>query len=351
MRVRSHLPPPRGRIRKYNRPVLGRVSHQLLTLLQLTRMALVFTAISNGLAALLLRAELTGVEPERLDRWLLAATLAVAIGLYGFGMALNDIIDRRRDRQIARTRPLPSGRIGVGAAILAAGALLALALAGGFVFLERAEAGLVSLALVGFTAGLIVLYDYAGKYLVWLGLLLLGLIRFFHATVAAPQLPVVWHPLLLLNHVVIISTIAYRWEAKRPPLTPRHVWILAAGLALLNLGLIGAFFFRRGESFAESLRLSPALIPPLVAAGTFAVLGHLIWRRANDRRAAGKALILYGLLWLIVYDALFVGGYVNWWLGAALLVLWPVAYVAVRAMRIWAVMTDLARKPEYIRAE
>lgn len=314
-------------------------------------MALVFTAISNGLAALLLRAQIRGIDPEHLDSWLVGATLAVAIGLYGFGMALNDIIDRRRDRQLARGRPLPSGRIGVGAALLAAAIMLAIALVGGFIFFQRAEAGLVSLLLVVFTAGLIVLYDYAGKYLVWLGLLMLGLIRFFHVTVAAPQLPVAWHPLLLMNHVVIISAVAYRWEAKRPPLTPRHAWTLAGGLAVLNVLLVAAFFFRRGESFAESLRLTPALLPPLLAAGAFAVFGYMIRRRANDRRAAGKALILYGLLWLIVYDALFVAGYVDWWMGAGLLVLWPVAYLAVRAMRVWAVMTDLARKPEYIRAE
>lgn len=314
-------------------------------------MALVFTAISNGLAALLLRLERRGIEAERIDPWLIGATLAVAVGLYGFGMALNDIIDRRRDRQIARSRPLPSGRIGVGAAILVAGLLLAVALVGGLIFYQRADAGVFSLLLVAFTAGLIAMYDYAGKYLVWLGLLMLGLIRFFHTTVAAPQLPVLWHPLLILNHVVIISAVAYRWEAKRPPLTPQQGWMLVAGLAALNIGLIGAFFFRRGESFAESLRLSPALISPLIAAGVFAVFALTIKQRANDRRAAGKALILYGLLWLILYDALFVGGYVNWWLGAALLVLWPISYLAVRAMRVWAVMTDLARKPEYIRAE
>jgi hypothetical protein len=314
-------------------------------------MALVFTAISNGLAALLLRANVHGIDPERVDSWLVGATLAVAIGLYGFGMALNDIIDRRRDRQIARARPLPSGRIGVGAALLAAAILLVMALLGGFVFFRRADAGLVSLLLVAFTAGLIVAYDYAGKYLVWLGLLMLGLIRFFHTTVAAPQLPVAWHPLFLLNHVVIISAVAYYWEAKRPPLTPRQGWLLAGGLVATNILLVAAFFFRRGESFAQSLQLTPALIPPFLAAGVFAVLAWTIKRRANDRRAAGKSLILYGLLWLIVYDALFVGGYVDWWMGAGLLVLWPVAYLAVRAMRVWAVMTDLARKPEYIRAD
>ena len=34
-------------------------------------------------------------------------------------------------------------------------------------------------------------HDLAGKYLVAPGLLSLGLIRFFHATVPAPQLPLV----------------------------------------------------------------------------------------------------------------------------------------------------------------
>ena len=194
-------------------------------------MALVFTAVSNGLAALLLRWKLAGPEAGRIDAWLVGATIAVAVGLYGYGMALNDIIDRRRDRQIARTRPLPSGRIGVGAAVIVAGLLLALALAGGFVFYQRAEAALVSLVLVCFTAVLIGLYDYAGKYLVWLGLLMLGLVRFFHASVASPQIPVVWHLLFILNHVVIISAVAYVWEAKRPPLTREQGWTLAVGLA------------------------------------------------------------------------------------------------------------------------
>src|SRR5690606_15373734 len=122
--------------------------------------------------------------------------------------------------------------------------------------------------------------------------------------IPAPELPVVWHPLWLMNHVTIISAIAYRWEAKRPPLSRSQAWTLAAGLVLLNAALIVAFFLRRGESFAESLRLSPALIPPVLAAAAFGVVGFLIKQRANDRRAAGKALILYGLLWLIVYDAL-----------------------------------------------
>jgi 4-hydroxybenzoate polyprenyltransferase len=336
----------------YDPSVLGRVSQQLLTLLQLTRMALVFTAISNGLAALLLR---TRVEGFDLTQRHVTATLAVAVGLYGFGMALNDIIDRRRDRQLARGRPLPSGRIGLGLAITVAGVLLALALAGGWMFWKAPSpgdpAGLVSLLLVLVTAGLIATYDAAGKYLVWVGLVLLGLVRFFHAAVPGPELPVAWHALFLLNHVTIVSAVAYRWEAKRPPMTRRESLMVAAGLVAMNLVLVSALFLRRGSGFAESLAFEWVLLLPVISAVAFAGLAAWIKHRANDRRAAGKSLILYGLLWLIVYDALFVAGYVDLLLGLALMIFWPVSYLAVRTMRVWANVTDLARKPQYLRAE
>src|SRR4051794_12268925 len=115
----------------------GHLSQRLLSVLQLTRMALVFTAISNSLCELLLLAKWLGgpgralapyVEPIRV------LTIALmSIGMYGFGMSLNDIIDRRRDRQIAAHRPLPSGRISIITAHIIC-ALLALAalVAGGF---------------------------------------------------------------------------------------------------------------------------------------------------------------------------------------------------------------------------
>ncbi len=334
--------------------MLGRVSKQLLTLLQLTRMALVFTALSNAFAALALRSLYTkqSVWP---DVDLLVATVAVAVGLYGYGMALNDIMDRRRDRHLAHGRPLPSGRIGVGGASVVAGLMLGVALGGGWIFVQQADPGDVfgwtSLLLVVITAGFITAYDMLGKYLVWAGLLLLGLIRFFHATVPAPQLPVVWHPLWLLNHVAIVSAVAYRWEAKRPPLTRRQAAWIGLSLVAMNVLLVGTIFFRRGMGFAESLSLSWALVPPILLAVGFAWLGATIKKRANDRRAAGKALILYGLLWLVLYDAAFVIGYVSLWYGLALLAFWPVSYAAVRAMRVWSSMTDLARRPEYVRAD
>src|SRR5688572_2204720 len=104
--------------------MLGSISHRLLPVLQLTRMALVFTAIADSACGLLLRAArarhpagfstpLGGSIWEFVENDLLLATAVISVGLYGFGMSLNDIIDRRRDTQISPGRPLPSGRIGL----------------------------------------------------------------------------------------------------------------------------------------------------------------------------------------------------------------------------------------------
>src|SRR5882757_4142971 len=83
-------------------PVPRPISQRLLSTLQLTRMALVFTAISNSVCSMLLLAQSNArmegvaytqfVSPSRM-----AAVVIMSIGLYGFGMSLNDIIDRRRD--------------------------------------------------------------------------------------------------------------------------------------------------------------------------------------------------------------------------------------------------------------
>src|ERR1700742_1802600 len=96
------------------------LSQRILTLLQLTRMALVFTAIADGACEVLLRTAktLSPTHPflSALDPRQLGAMACTSIGLYGFGMSLNDIIDRRRDSSIASHRPLPSGRVGLATA-------------------------------------------------------------------------------------------------------------------------------------------------------------------------------------------------------------------------------------------
>lgn len=339
----------------------GGISQRLFSVLQLTRMALVFTAIADSACSLLLLAQWQLAPGESLadelsiPRFLAAAV--VSIGLYGFGMSLNDIIDRRRDTQIAAHRPLPSGRIGVRTAHVICVLLGVASLAGGLALARSADspqARTMTLLLLIWTAALITFYDLAGKYLVAPGLLTLGLIRFFHATIPAPQLPLLWHPLLLLNHVTILSTVAYVWEQKRPALSRIHWWAVGGGLALADAICIGLVWWRRSArtegGFVRSLWIEPGLLLPAAAIVAFVVGAIVIRRLVGDKRSAGQTLVLFGLLWLIVYDASFVAGYVGVFPGLLILLLLPAAYVSVHLMRWWGKLVILSQKPTYQRA-
>jgi 4-hydroxybenzoate polyprenyltransferase len=336
----------------------GVLSRRLFPILQLTRMALVFTAISNSLCTLLIwTADRHGKGNHVLSQipWQWAVAIVImSTGLYGFGMSLNDIIDRRRDQQLAAHRPLPSGRIGVGTAHIICALLIAMALTAGAYFARSSGQGWLSLVLVAGTAAFIVFYDLAAKYLVALGLLSLGLIRFFHAAIPAPQLPLLWHPLLLLNHVTILSLIAYRWEEKRPPLTPIHWAAVPGGLFLIDAVLIGLIIVRRGPRYPDllqALNITPALIAPAAAVVMFIVLAWVIRIRSANPREAGQRLMLYGLLWLIVYDFTFAAGYVGLLPALLLLIFLPLAYLSVQIMRWWGGVVALSQRPQFKRAE
>jgi 4-hydroxybenzoate polyprenyltransferase len=334
------------------------LSDRIYPLLQLTRAALVFTAISNSFAELLLRARFSAtrsaIDTGGLDPLHFASIVLVSAGLYGFGMTLNDIIDRRRDEQLAADRPLPSGRIGLATAHMIAAACALVALAGGTWYAAMVAEGWKSLALVIWTAVLITFYDAVGKYLVWPGLVTLGLIRLFHAVAPAPQMPLIWHPLLLFNHVTILSTIAYYWEEKRPALTRAHLWAVIGWVGTVNAAIVSLAIWRRTPRFGgvrEALWIEPGLIAPAAAVVVFVASGWVIWRLSSAPRQAGRTLMLVGLLWLIVYDAAFVAGYVGLLAGLLVMLLMPLAYLSVRLMRGWGRLLSLSQRPTFRRVE
>jgi 4-hydroxybenzoate polyprenyltransferase len=334
--------------------MLGPLSQRILTVLQLTRMALVFTAISNGACEVLLRAGPENYLNSQIPKRLFAMA-AVSIGLYGFGMSLNDIIDRRRDSRIAAHRPLPSGRIRLVTAHAICVCLALLAGWGGAAYVHwTPDHGSVSFGLLVVTGSLIIFYDVAGKYLVALGLLSLGMIRFLQASIAAPILPVIWHPLLLLNHVTILSTVAYHWEQKRPPLTKKHWGTVLGALAGIDFFLIAMFGWRLGDGtisgMLKPLQVNLSLLPAGLAVLGFIGVAFWIRKRNPVPTDAGQKLMLFGLLWLIVYDAAFVAGYVNWIAAAGLLCLLPIAYWSVQLMRWWSKLVSVAHRPAFQRA-
>lgn len=341
--------------------MVGSFSRRLLAILQLTRCALVFTAISNAWAALLLRARAeAGPGGDYLHAFDMRSAVwmtCVSVGLYGFGMSLNDVIDRRRDATIASDRPIPSGRLPVAAGKVICLLLLALAMTGGILLAHRQadpRLGQISMLLTLGVGVLILCYDVAGKYLLSLGLLSLGLIRFFHATIADPTLSMPWHPLLLLDHVTILSTVAYAWEQKRPVLTRRHITLVLGGLVLINglvIGLLMEHRAVRAGGLLDDLAVGPHLWWPAAAVAVFVGVAYVVRLRQPDSRGAGKMLMLVGLLWLIVYDATFVAAHVSYGPAIIILALMPVAWLSVKVMRIWSTLVALSEKPKYLRAD
>jgi hypothetical protein len=175
--------------------------------------------------------------------------------------------------------------------------------------------------------------------------------------VSAPTVPVLWHPLLLLNHVVILSTIAYGWEQKRPTLSNTHLGIIAASLALIDSLAIIVLGTLRGaggdilDAFQTdpSMRWTNGLLIPIGGAVAFTFLGIYIRWKTPGLRDAGQKLMLYGLLWLTVYDACFVFAYVGWWEGLLMLLFFPAAWMSVQLMRWWSKIVSLSQKPTFKR--
>jgi 4-hydroxybenzoate polyprenyltransferase len=336
------------------------VIDRIVSFLRLTRMALVYTAIADSLCAMLLwsrqRADAAGHANITLEPRCVAAMIVTSACLYAFGMSLNDIIDRRRDAQIAPDRPLPSGRIDPGAAHVICVLLAVMAGVAGAAYSIWSPSGWRSLLLLVGTGLLIVFYDMAAKYLVGLGLLSLGLIWFFHASIAAPHLPVLWQPLLLMNHITIVSAIAYWWGQKRPLLTRNHWRTAIGGLAGFDAVVIGMFLWRRRmetggyRSAAELLSIGPGLVWPIAAVAVFAIWGTLIWRTRSSAREAGRRLLRGGMAWLIVYDACFVAGYVGWRPALIVAALLPAAYASVRVTRWSSRLAVLWHRPAFRRS-
>ena len=124
----------------------------IVAYLKLFRFPLVFTAIADSAAGYLISGD---VNRESIGAMSLLA--AASGGLYLFGMALNDIADLNKDKESAPQKVLPSGRVSLGGARIAAGGILALSL-GAVLFISRTPLP-QRLLVWGLILGAILAYD------------------------------------------------------------------------------------------------------------------------------------------------------------------------------------------------
>lgn len=285
--------------------------------------------IASNCAAMVLFAFYTGagLDPRWLGRLVLAdpgrvtLLLLASCLLYAAGMAWNDLADVERDRIIHPKRPLPSGRLHLPSAMIAAalmgvGAVVCALLAAGPI---GALAALTVLALA-------LLYDFEAKHVPWLGALVMALTRATHACFAllliggdalraatvAAQPPgarqVLVYPVLLLLYtwgLTAVSELEHR---------PGRRWEVLAGGLLMGAALIIALLGFAGAPWQRIWLMAGGPWPLALAAALAVGLGAAAWLVytvgrpwfatlvEGTRAGAGRTLVA-GLGGIILLDA------------------------------------------------
>jgi 4-hydroxybenzoate polyprenyltransferase len=236
---------------------------------------------------------------------LLSAATLVALGLFAFGAALNDILDVRRDRALRPDRPLPAGRITLDAAVaLVVGTMLA-AILGATAF------GTPAVLLTLLMLAAIFLFNVAGRFIPALGLVILGLIYSGHMMIPNVHLRFLWPVWLVMTHALAVGALAHIMANKVPRLSRRAV--VAAGTGwLFWTAMILLLQWRRDEApvaawppplsslWPEWVSPAAALGPAILAALFVLVAWDKVRRLGPGTRAAEK-ISRYGALWLALY--------------------------------------------------
>ncbi len=288
--------------------------------LELVRVPNLFTVPGDPVAGFLLAsqpdawADLTRVVP----------CAAAALFLYAAGLITNDLFDLREDLRDRPARPLPSGRVSVRAAKLAALALFALGLG------AAAFAGLVAAYVACTLMGAIVLYNSVGKRRVVWGPINMGVCRglalALGASAAGPE--ALRSPAVLIAagglalYIAAVTVVASR---EMSGAAPGWKALLPCAVLLLWLPAMSAIGPSAGtprQAIAQALG---------VAAGIFVGTRGIDIRRQTHpvRIARGIGSFIRALLPAQASLAV-AGAMPGLFVGGALLLLWPISAWAGR---------------------
>ncbi len=273
---------------------------KLISAIRLTRLTMAFGAVSDVWFVILLTRASGHYPAEEIEvlRMPLALALGagavVAIGLFAYGAALNDVLDVRHDSAFSPDRPIPAGRIRLGQAIVVTvGALIISAVA--------ADAmGRLALWIMLLVAGAILFYNAAGKFIPSVGFVTIGLIHAAHMLIPNAQLTFTLPVWLVMTHAMGIAAAVHILEDKRPRLN-------RSGIAAMTLGwvfwssLIIAYGVWRGGIWPQGVS-TWTILWPLTAAIGFVMIS--IWKAGGVQgAAAAEKLKRYGAMWQALYGA------------------------------------------------
>lgn len=260
---------------------MGRWLDKLVDLLQLARIEFILAATADSwlMIALAYHVEPGAHRNPVFDQlspplvYLFGALIAG--GLSTYGLALNDLLDVRRDRAFSPRRPLPTGAISHTAALC----LTVLGLLGAMA--AALALGRGSALLCGVTAAMILFYNTTARFFPALGLISFAMIRVLAMFIPNPNLGFAWPIWLNFTYVVCTATMVYALVGKRPRLLGPHYPSVCAWWAFWTLALIGWMSWR-DTLFVES---APSIwLGPLAAIGAFIILAA--WRLPRVIQAA-----------------------------------------------------------------
>ena len=277
---------------------------RLVTAVQLTRLTIAFGAVSDlWLVILLTRADdsyfMVHVYHMALAPALVAGVV-VAVGLFAYGAALNDILDVRHDAAFSPERPIPAGRIKVGQAVVVTVGSLIVAVLGAAV-LGGDVTGTWAVCIALLTAAGLLFYNATGKYIPAVGVVTIGLVHAAHMFIPNHELAFTLPVWLVMTHSMVIATAVHVLEDKRPRFNGRAIIVAVIGWAFWSVVILGAG--ARIEHGLWPADVSPLrLAYPLLALGAFVVVARWKTSRVTGRVAAEK-LKRYGAMWQSLYGA------------------------------------------------
>ena len=281
------------------------------------------------------------LEVYQMNLWMaLVAGAVVAIGLFAYGAALNDVLDARHDSAFSPERPIPAGRIRVGQAMVVTISSLLVAIFG------SAFMGEPALRVTVLIAAGILFYNAAGRFIPSVGLVTIGLIHAAHMLIPNVQLTFTLPVWLVMTHAIVIAAAIHVLEEKRPRLRVKSIVGIAAGWIVWSVVILGAGWWQgRGG-------LWPDEIPPWhIVWPIFAIIGFVAvawWKTTTvPPRVAAEKLRRYGAMWQCLYGA-------SWLLALGLIreamIIGAVALFGFAGMTLIKEMTTLVARPALYRA-
>ncbi|WP_158855938.1 UbiA-like protein EboC [Lunatibacter salilacus] len=288
---------------------------KLLAYLRLTRPANIVTAISDiwaGFAIAGATAFLLAGQTEEYLAPFLWLTLAT-IGLYGGGVAFNDVFDAELDKVERPERPIPSGQVPLGRAILLSLSLLLMGIIAGF------KVSYWSGELAVFVAAFAVLYDAWGKHQRIFGPINMGLCRSANLLLGMSVIPEsigdYWYVALIPLAYISAITMISRGEVHG-----QNKIALQAGFGLYLLILVSILTISLRENGMGAWQVLPLIV----------LFGYMIlpplWKAMQREEPAliGKA-VKSGVIALIVMNAALAAAFAGIWIGLAILPLLPIS--------------------------